>query len=142
MLNRLTTIVAVIIASSNCIPWQRNIWRCSYFKLAICRTILLSLSVNFIGASKTDLIWERIYFERAPFCQHEVVFALGLGYWWCPGLDHTWYLSFFLHEQNFWRIKFTLKKRVNYDKIHRKLPIFCVITAKYTVNCQFFALNL
>ena len=55
---------------------------------------------------------------------------------------HTWYLSFFLHEQNFWRIKFTPKKRVNYDKIHRKLPIFCVITAKYTVNCQFFALNL
>ena len=23
--------------------------------------------------------------------------------------NHTWYLSFFLHEQNFWRIKFTLK---------------------------------
>ena len=55
---------------------------------------------------------------------------------------HTWYLSFFLHEQNFWRVKFTPKKRVNYDKIHSKLPIFCVITAKYTVNCQFFALNL
>ena len=36
------------------------------------------------------------------------------------------YLIFviFLHEQNFWRIKFTPKKRVNYDKIHRKLPIF------------------
>ena len=51
-------------------------------------------------------------------------------------------LSFFLHWHNFWRIKFTPKKRVNYDKIHSKLPIFCVITAKYTVNCQFFALNL
>ena len=49
---------------------------------------------------------------------------------------------FFLHRQNFGRIKFTPKKRVNYDKIHSKLPIFCVITAKYTVNCQFFALNL
>ena len=24
----------------------------------------------------------------------------------------------------------------------QKLPIFCVITAKRTVNCQFFALNL
>ena len=57
----------------------------------------------------------------------------------CP---HTWYLSFFLHEQNFWRIKFTPKKTVNYNKIHSKLPIFCGITAKYTVNCQFFALNL
>ena len=56
--------------------------------------------------------------------------------------DHTWYLSFVLHEQNFLRIKFTPKKRVNYDKIHSKLAIFCVITAKYTVNCQFFALNL
>ena len=54
------------------------------------------------------------------------------------------YLIFviFLHRQNFWKIKFTPKKRVNYDKIHRKLPIFCVITVKYTVNCQFFALNL
>ena len=73
------------------------------------------------------------------------------------GIDaHTSYLSFFLHEQNFWRIKFTPKKTrklrqntqkiVNfvryYGKIHSKLPIFCVITAKYTVNCQFFALNL
>ena len=29
-----------------------------------------------------------------------------------------------------------------YGKIHSKLPIFCVITAKYTVNCQIFALNL
>ena len=25
------------------------------------------------------------------------------------GNMHTWYLSFFLHEQNFWRMKFTLK---------------------------------
>ena len=40
---------------------------------------------------------------------------------------HTWYLSFFLHWQNFWRIKFTPKKRVNYDKIHSKLPIFALL---------------
>ena len=46
-----------------------------------------------------------------------------------PAWIHTWYLSFFLHEQNFWRIKFTPKKRVNYDKV-----------TKYTVNCQFFVL--
>ena len=26
---------------------------------------------------------------------------------------HTWYLSFFLHWQNFWRIKFTPKKRIS-----------------------------
>ena len=39
-------------------------------------------------------------------------------------LRHTSYLSFLLHEQNFWRIKFTPKKRVNYGKIHRKLPNF------------------
>ena len=49
---------------------------------------------------------------------------------------HSSYFSFFLHKQNFWRIKFTPKKRVNYGKTHSKLPIFCVITAKYTVNCQ------
>ena len=29
-----------------------------------------------------------------------------------------------------------------YGKIHSKLPIFGVITTKYTVNCQIFALNL
>ena len=40
--------------------------------------------------------------------------------------EHTSYLSFCLHEQNFWIIKFTPKKRVNYDK--------------YTENCQYFAL--
>ena len=39
------------------------------------------------------------------------------------------YLIFviFLQKQNFWRIKFTPKKRVNYDKIHRKLPIFALL---------------
>ena len=47
-------------------------------------------------------------------------------------VDAGAYLIFviFLHEQNFWRIKFTPKKRVNYGKIHSNLPIFCVITAK------------
>ena len=57
---------------------------------------------------------------------------------------HTSYLSFFLHKQNFWRIKFTPKKtrklRQNtqkianflryYGKIHSKLPIFCVKSVK------------
>ena len=73
-------------------------------------------------------------------------FIVGFTLYWVIQVgfpNHTWYLSFFLHWQNFWRIKFTpKKKRVNYDKIHSKLPIFCIITAKYTVNCQFFALNL
>ena len=48
----------------------------------------------------------------------------------CPLRGGGLYLIFviFLHGQNFWRIKFTPKKRVNYDKVHRKLPIFCVIT--------------
>ena len=42
------------------------------------------------------------------------------------------YLIFviFLHRQNFWRIKFTLKKRVNYGKIHSKLPNFRVKSEK------------
>ena len=54
------------------------------------------------------------------------------------------YLIFviFFTRAKFLENKFTPKKRVNYVKIHRQLPIFCVITAKYTVNCQFFALNL
>ena len=43
--------------------------------------------------------------------------------------DQYTYLIFviFLHEQNFWRIKFTSKKCVNYDKIHSKLPIFALL---------------
>ena len=36
------------------------------------------------------------------------------------------HICHFLQGQNFWRINFTLKKRINYDKIHSKLPIFCV----------------
>ena len=65
-------------------------------------------------------------------------------YVFVASLNFHSYLLFviFLHRQNFWRIKLTPEKRVNYYKIHSKLPIFCVITAKYTVNCQFFALNL
>ena len=53
-----------------------------------------------------------------------------------PDICHFFYTSKIFGEQNLHR-----KKRVNCAKIHRKLPIFCVITAKYTVNCQFFALN-
>ena len=54
------------------------------------------------------------------------------------------YLIFviFFTRAKFLENKIYTEKHVNYDKIHRKLPIFCVITAKYTVNCQFFALNL
>ena len=69
-----------------------------------------------------------------------------------PAWIHTWYLSFFLHEQNFWRIKFTPKKtrklRQNtqkianflryYSKIHSKLPIFRVKSVKiYTGQKKF-----
>ena len=54
------------------------------------------------------------------------------------------YLIFviFFTQAKYLENKIYTEKRVNYDKIHSKLPIFCVITAKYTVNCQFFALNL
>ena len=77
--------------------------------------------------------------SRDHACRLHLWFSFSTDSGWS---SHTSYLSFFLHEQNFWRIRFTPKKRVNYDKIHSKLPFFCVITAKYTVNCQFFALNL
>ena len=47
-------------------------------------------------------------------------------------------MSFFLHWHNFWRIKFTPKKRVNYGKIHSKLPIFRVKSVKnYTGQKKF-----
>ena len=86
-----------------------------------CRTYILILLVGTLGA-----ITPGVTRNALPRGTDEGVVA---------------YLIFviFLHGQNFWRIKFTPKKRVNYDKIHSKLPI---ITATYTVNCQFFALNL
>ena len=60
------------------------------------------------------------------------------------GLRPPPYLIFviFFTRAKFLENKIYTKKMRNYDKIHGKLPIFCVITAKYTVNCQFFALNL
>ena len=50
-------------------------------------------------------------------------------------LNHTWYLSLFFTQAKFWRIKFTPKFTQKIANLHSKLPI-------YTVNCQFFALNL
>ena len=38
--------------------------------------------------------------------------------------------------------KIYTKKTHKLRQIHSKLPIFCIITAEYTVNCQIFALNL
>ena len=52
--------------------------------------------------------------------------------------NHTIYhihICHFLHRQNFWRIKFTPKFTQKIANLHSKLP-------SYTVNCQFFALNL
>ena len=71
---------------------------------------------------------------------------------WTELLNHTWYLSFFLHGQNFWRIRFTLKKtrklRQNtqkianllryYGKIHSKLPIFRVKSVKIYIDQKIF----
>ena len=43
----------------------------------------------------------------------------------------------FFTQAKFLENKIYTKKRVNYDKIHSKLPIFCVIMAKYTVDQHF-----
>ena len=60
----------------------------------------------------------------------------------CIGYKIILDICHFFTRAKFLENKIYTKKRVNYDKIHSKLPNFCVITAKYTVNCQFFALNL
>ena len=39
-------------------------------------------------------------------------------------------MSFFLHEQNFWRIKFTQKFTQEIANLHSKLPIFRVKSVK------------
>ena len=63
----------------------------------------------------------------------EVSVMIGLVDVFCVvGLGHTSYLSFFLHEQNFWRIKFT-----------PKMPIFCVKSVKiYTGQKKFTRASL
>ena len=122
------------------LPTQTQFWRKSEY----CANKILPmvyLSANSVHKGHIEYMVEAlcmlIYVTTGPF----IPFFLPT-FSFFSAILHTSYLSFFLHEQNFWRIKFTPKKRVNYDKIHRTLPIFCVITAKYTVNCQFFALNL
>ena len=122
---------------------QRSTCRCLTYKHRIRHYILKCCSIF----HSTLILLSKLYIL--------VIWYYGFQCRWLPfvlsmsslfdvvaAMTYTWYLSFFLHWQNFWRIKFTPKKRVNYDKIQSKLPIFCVITAKYTVNCQFFALNL
>ena len=54
------------------------------------------------------------------------------------------YLIFvnFLKQAKFLENRIYTEKTRKLRKIHSKLPIFCVITAKYTVHCQFFGLNL
>ena len=116
----------------------------AFFKLVASYVFFILDGINFyqghIFAFSKRLLW------LVGNLQLRLVKPLHAHHGHVPGDDEvevqTSYLSFFLHEKKFWRIKFTPKKRINYDKIHSKLPFFCVITAKYTVNCQFFALNL
>ena len=54
-------------------------------------------------------------------------------------LSHTFYLSFFLHRQNFWRINFTPKNATFSRFICKKNATF---SRKICWKCQFFALNM
>ena len=92
-----------------------------------------------VATHKTTCIlpWNVVGGPTAQKLSKQILNILGSGS--CAGMQQQYifisilpYLIFvvFLHEQNFWRIKFTPKKRVNYDKIHRKLPIFCVKSVK------------
>ena len=71
-----------------------------------------------------------------PFKQVPASLADGLGKLttFIPHICHFFTRTKFLEN------KIYTEKNVNYDNIHRKLPIVCVITAKYTENCQLFAL--
>ena len=70
--------------------------------------------------SKTDIgASEQIYILLDTF----LYFFLPRPADFCSCFAHTSYLSFLLHGQDFWKIKFT-------PNLHSKLPI-------YTVNCQF-----
>ena len=97
--------------------------------------------------------WEKVWswlsahlqpFFSAHSAYFSILFSMGQG---LPQLDRdsTFQVriipnicQFFLHEQNFWGIKFTLKKRVNYDKIQSKLPNFRIKSVKvYTGQKKF-----
>ena len=51
------------------------------------------------------------------------------------GNNHTWYLSFLLHWQNFWRIKFT-PKNVNFCQFCAN---FCQLTPKFAPKTANFS---
>ena len=62
--------------------------------------------------------------------------------WPQPWIVDTLYLSFFFTQAKFLENKIYTEKMRKLRQNTQKIAIFCVITAKYTVNCQFFALNL
>ena len=68
-----------------------------------------------------------------------VLLILPFNIWQLSDYYHTWYLSFFLHRQNFWRIKFT-PKYANFSRLICKKN--ATFLRKICRKCQFFALNL
>ena len=75
-------------------------WLISWKKVPL---LLLWISVNWFSA-KTFIFSQMVWTEDKKAEMQ-----------WCAQLDHTLYLSFFLHGQNFWRIKFT-PKNANFSR--------------------------
>ena len=109
------------------------LFRSTRCEQAVCSPRGLSLRSKIV-ASHPSWVGDPLL-GRAPCARKRDIFQLR------KMLAYLIFVIFFTRAK-FLENKIYTEKRVNYDKIHRKLPIFCVITAKYTVNCQFFALNL
>ena len=116
--------------------WQfiKRINRCSYQSFSRHK-----FYKNKHGQAK-DLCWYHFLSQRnVELALHRPRYSLAIrtapdladsSPWHIWTRNHTWYLSIFLHRQNFWKIKFTPKFTQKIAHLHRKLPI-------YTVNCQF-----
>ena len=85
------------------LSWFKNTICANIFVLPNCPTSKMVSSTNLVSSCHdSKLLFMQIFlsFPIVPWDR------------WC---HHTWYLSFFLHGQNFWRIKFT-PKNANFSR--------------------------
>ena len=105
-------------------------WVCFVFVLKVeylSYSFCLQLNIEVSPGGRVDRAHERDHHKRfrrltspqVENMQNLVHHSTGLIHYSHALPSHTWYLSFFLHWQNFWEKKFT-----------PKMPIFCVKSVK------------
>ena len=102
---------------------QEAQWRCYYAEI-----FYGSEADKVVAVSTGSSILEMITRARSHLCV--VMVDSKLDHLDGTGFKHTSYLSFFLHEQNFWRIKFTLTASAASVTIIRYAYIWTPVTVK------------